>query len=191
MEKSMGWVSLLALAVALAMDAFAVAVIAGITLNPLTKRHVFRLAFHFGLFQAMMPVIGWAAGSAVHKYIAAFDHWVAFGLLALVGGKMVWGAFCSEEEKQSPKDPTSGRTLVFLSVATSIDALAVGLSLAMIESTIIVPALVIGVVAAILTAVGMVVGRKIGALWGKRVEVVGGLILVAIGVKIVFEHTLG
>jgi putative Mn2+ efflux pump MntP len=184
----MDWLTLLALAVALAMDAFAVAIATGITVEPLTKRHVFRLAFHFGLFQALMLMIGWAAGNAVQQYIAAFDHWVAFGLLVFVGGKMVWGALRGDQEKQSSNDPTSGWDLVLLSVATSIDALAVGLSLALIGATIVVPALVIGLVAASLTVTGMVLGRRIGFLWGKRVEVMGGLILIAIGVRIVLEH---
>lgn len=188
----MGWFSLLALACALAMDAFAVAIVSGLTLNPLTRRHVFRLAFHFGLFQALMPVIGWAAGKAVHSYIAAFDHWIAFGLLGFVGGKMLWGALHGEGDEERPKgDPTSGWALVVLSVATSIDALAVGLSLAVIGADIVVPAVVIGLVAAAFTAAGMVLGRRIGTLWGKRVEVLGGAILVGIGVKIVAEHLWG
>jgi len=184
----MDWLSLLALSVALAMDAFAVAVVIGLMLKPLTKRHVFRLAFHFGLFQALMPTIGWLAGNAVHQYISAFDHWVAFGLLAFIGGKMIWGALQGEENKGFSSDPTSGWALVLLSVATSIDALAVGLSLAMIGSTILIPAVVIGLVAATFTAAGMVLGRRIGSLWGKRVEVVGGVILIAIGVKIILDH---
>jgi len=186
----MGWLSLLALAVALAMDAFAVAIVTGLTLKLLTRRHIFRLAFHFGLFQALMPIMGWAAGTAVHKYIAAFDHWVAFALLAFVGGRMVWGALHGEEDGKTPSDPTTGWQLLLLSVATSIDALAVGLSLAMIDSPIVVPAVVIGLVAAAFTAGGMVLGRRIGSIWGKRVEVFGGLILIGIGVKIVLEHLL-
>jgi len=185
----MGWIGLLALACALAMDAFAVAVVTGVTLNPITRRHVFRLAFHFGLFQALMPTLGWFAGTAVRKYISAFDHWIAFGLLAFVGGKMLWEALHDQEgERPAADDPTSGWLLVALSVATSIDALAVGLSLAMLGSTIVVPALVIGAAAACFTAVGMGIGRRIGSIWGKRVEVLGGLILVGIGIKIVIEH---
>ena len=181
----------MSLACALAMDAFAVAIVTGLTLSPMTKRHVFRLAFHFGLFQALMPTIGWVAGSAVHRHVAAFDHWVAFGLLGFVGGKMIYGAVRGTSGDHAPPgDPTSGWTLVVLSVATSIDALAVGLSLAMIGSTIVVPAIVIGVVAAAFTGVGMVLGRRIGSLWGRRVEVLGGLILIAIGVKIVLDHAL-
>lgn len=187
----MGWLSLLALAAALAMDAFAVAIVTGLTLDAMTRRHVFRLAFHFGLFQALMPVIGWLAGAAVHGYIAAFDHWVAFGLLAFVGGKMLWGARHQAGDDRPAGDPTSGWALVLLSVATSIDALAVGLSLAMVGSTIVVPAVVIGVVAAAFTSTGMVLGRRIGYLWRKRVEVLGGLVLIGIGIKIVVEHLWG
>jgi manganese efflux pump family protein len=188
----MGWLSLLVLACALAMDAFAVAMVTGLTLQPMTRRHVFRLAFHFGLFQALMPILGWLAGSAVHRYIEAFDHWVAFGLLAVVGGNMIRGAMKGEDApKDSARDPTSGWNLLLLSVATSIDALAVGLTLAMVGSAIAIPAIVIGTVAAAFTTIGMMLGRRIGALWGKRVEVLGGLVLLAIGIKIVVEHTLG
>jgi putative Mn2+ efflux pump MntP len=138
-----------------------------------------------------MPAIGWAAGHAVQKYIASFDHWLAFGLLALVGSKMILGARSDGHgERRSLNDPTSGWDLVMLSIATSIDALAVGLSLALIGSGIVLPALVIGLVAAAFTSAGMLLGRQIGTRWGKRVEILGGLILFAIGIKIVLEHTL-
>jgi putative Mn2+ efflux pump MntP len=185
------WISLLAIACALAMDAFAVAIVTGLMLETMTGRHVFRLAFHFGLFQALMPVAGWLAGRAVYRYIAAVDHWIAFALLAWVGGQMVWGALRGGDEPAVARDPTSGWSLVVLSVATSIDALAVGLSLAMVGTTIAVPALVIGLVAAAFTTVGMLLGRRIGALWGSRVELLGGAILLAIGVKILIEHLGG
>jgi manganese efflux pump family protein len=184
----MGWASLFALACALAMDAFAVAIVTGINLNPLKGRQVFRLAFHFGLFQALMPIIGWSVGSALYSYISVYDHWVGFGLLAFVGGKMIWESLHKTAEERALSDPTSGWALVLLSVATSIDALAVGLSLAMIGSTIAVPAIVIGLVAATFTASGMMLGRQIGTLWGKRVEALGGLVLIAIGIKILIEH---
>jgi putative Mn2+ efflux pump MntP len=184
----MGWLSLLALAFALAMDAFAVAIVAGLSLKPLTKRRVFRLSFHFGLFQALMPTLGWLAGSAVYRYLSAFDHWIAFGLLALVGTRMIVGAGGEDSGKLRASDPTSGWNLVLLSVATSVDALAIGLSLAMVGSSIAVPAVVIGFVAAGMTVIGMVLGRQIGTIWGKRVEIAGGLILIAIGIRIVVDH---
>jgi len=184
----MDWISLFAVACALAMDAFAVAIVSGLTLDPLTGRHVFRLAFHFGLFQALMPVLGWIAGNAVYSHIVAVDHWVAFGLLSFVGGRMIWGALHKAKEERVLTDPTSGWTLVLLSVATSIDALAVGLSLAMIGSQIIIPAIIIGLVACAFTVAGMLLGRRISSLWGRRVEALGGAILIAIGIKIVIEH---
>jgi putative Mn2+ efflux pump MntP len=188
----MDWLNLLALAIALAMDAFAVAVVAGLTVGALTKRHVFRLSFHFGLFQALMPTIGWVGGIAVHAYIAAFSHWVAFGLLAFVGGKMLLEAILRGGEKlDASRDPTSGWSLVILSVATSIDALAVGLSLGVIGSSILVPVLVIGIVAAAFTILGMFLGRRIGIRWGQRVEVLGGIILLAIGCRILWAHLFG
>jgi manganese efflux pump family protein len=186
----MSILSLIAIAFALAMDAFAVALVTGLTLSALTGRHVFRLAFHFGLFQAFMPIIGWVAGYAVRDYIEAFDHWIAFGLLAYVGIRMIYEATGKCDDDSAHGDPTRGWSLVILSTATSIDALAVGLSLALIGVPVVMPAIVIGVVAAGMTALGMFLGRRIGSIWGKRVEVLGGLILFGIGVKIVIEHTM-
>jgi len=184
------FLTLFGLALALAMDAFAVALGAGIALEQLTGRHLFRLGFHFGLFQAMMPVFGWLAGLSVQHIISAFDHWLAFGLLAMIGGKMIYEALVEKDETTDPRDPTRGLTMVMLSIATSIDALAVGLTLAVINVNIWTPALVIGLVAGALTTVGMLLGRRIGAAWGPRVEIVGGLVLIAIGLKILLEHTL-
>lgn len=184
----MDWVSLFAIATALAMDAFAVAIVAGLTLPHIGPRHVFRLAFHFGLFQALMPVAGWLGGRLVQGYIAAVDHWIAFGLLAFVGGKMLWEAMNGEGEEALERDPTRGWSLVGLSVATSIDAAAVGLSLAVMGEPVALPALVIGLVAASFTTIGMLLGRRIGAAWGKRVEVLGGLVLIGIGLRILIEH---
>lgn len=182
----------IAIAVALAMDAFAVAIVTGLTVVPLTRRHVFRLAFHFGLFQFFMPLIGWAAGAAVQKHIADYDHWVALGLLSFIGGKMIRDSMRKDgHDRNSGSDPTSGWQLIVLSIATSIDALAVGLSLGLIGSSIFKPALIIGIVAAGFTGAGMALGRKIGSIWGKRVEILGGFILIAIGVKIAIEHVFG
>jgi len=180
--------SLIALSFALAMDAFAVALCAGLALPRLTGRHLFRLGFHFGLFQALMPVIGWLAGLTIRDWIVSFDHWVAFGLLSLIGGKMLWEALVLAEEERHAGDPTRGMTMVMLSVATSIDALAVGLTLATLKISIWIPVLVIGLVAGGMTVAGMLLGRRVGCSWGPRVEVLGGLILIGIGLKILFEH---
>ena len=184
----MDFLTLCGIAVALAMDAFAVALATGLTLDSVTGRHLFRLGFHFGLFQALMPIVGWLAGRTVQHLIAAYDHWVAFALLAFVGGKMLWEAFHGEETPEN-HDPTRGMSLILLSVATSIDALAVGLSLAMLGVSIWTPALVIGLVAGGLTVCGMLLGRRVGSLWGQRVVIFGGVVLCLIGLKILIEHT--
>ncbi len=183
----MGWFALLSLAVALALDAFAVAVVIAMSLDQVTARHLFRLAFHFGLFQAAMLAAGWLFGSATSGLLRSWDHWLAFGLLAFVGMRMIYGALRAQPEAVR-LDRTRGGDLVMLATATSIDALAVGLSLALIHNRILVPALVIGLVAAGLTVVGMALGRRIGMLWGQRVEVLGGCILLAIGMRIVWQH---
>jgi manganese efflux pump family protein len=183
----MDWISVVFVSFALAMDAFAVAVVAGASLDALTARRVFRLAFHFGLFQAMMPILGWLAGSTIHDRISAFDHWVAFGLLALIGVRMIIGAW-REESHHRKADPTTGWHMVLLSVATSVDALAVGLSLAVLGNAIAIPSLVIGVITAGMTAAGMKLGRRIGEQWGPRIEAAGGIALIVIGAKIVADH---
>jgi manganese efflux pump family protein len=170
------------------MDAFAVSIGAGLTLKTVDARQTFRLAWHFGLFQAMMPVLGWLAGLSIASWIAPVDHWIAFGLLAVIGAKMIYEALKDADGDAPRSDPTKGWSLVLLSVATSIDALAVGLSLALLNVDIWYPAVVIGLVAGAFTAVGMQLGTRFGALLGRRMEVVGGVILIAIGVQILVEH---
>lgn len=177
--------AILGIAVGLALDCFAVAVGSSVALRRATVRQTFRLAFYFGLFQFLMPVVGWLAGLTVAQHVALFDHWVAFGLLAFVGGKAIWSA---RREKVRADDPTQGATLVVLSVATSIDALAVGFSFAMLGVTVWVPSAVIGLVTAALTALGMQVGSRLGERFGRRVEILGGLVLIAIGLKILLQH---
>jgi len=185
----MAWTDMLIIALGLAMDAFAVAIATSIVLGgAVSRRHVFRLAFHFGLFQAFMPVIGWAAGTTVASHIEAWDHWVAFGLLTAIGVRAIAGSFNGKDETRRPGDPTRGISLVVLSVATSIDALAVGLSFAMLQVVIWTPVALIGVVAVLMTMVGLALGIRLGALFGRRMEAVGGLVLIAIGVKILIEH---
>jgi putative Mn2+ efflux pump MntP len=179
--------SLVALSVALAMDAFAVALAAGAILRPLTFRPCFRLAFHFGLFQGLMPVIGWLAGLTVQSFVAAWSHWLAFLLLITIGGRMVYEALTADEGEERVTDPSRGMTMVALSVATSIDALAVGLTLAMIDVEVWIPSLVIGLVACLFTVLGLFLGTRTGRLWGKRVEVAGGTILIIIGLKILLS----
>ncbi|MCD6525974.1 MAG: manganese efflux pump [Desulfuromonas sp.] len=180
--------ALLGIAVALAMDAFAVALATGAVLPVLTFRHLFRLSFHFGLFQGLMPIIGWLAGVRLQEMISAYDHWVAFGLLIWVGGKMIHEAFSGADDESARNDPTRGLTLVTLSVATSIDALAVGLTLGVLGVSVWWPSLIIGIVAAVFTLAGMILGRRVGQLWGRRMEIAGGVVLCCLGGKILVEH---
>ncbi len=171
------------------MDAFAVSIAAGLAIATMTPRHVFRLAFHFGLFQFMMPIIGWAVGREVALYAADYDHWLAFGLLSGVGGKMLREAFFDRQEK-SNTDPTRGLMLVTLSVATSLDALAVGLSMALLNVSIWVPSVVIGLVAAALSTVGILFGARLGMRWGRWADAAGGCVLLGIGLKILVSHLI-
>jgi putative Mn2+ efflux pump MntP len=180
-------VIILGIALGLAMDALAVAVATSVTLRQATVRQKFRLAFHFGLFQFLMPIAGWLAGLTFARAVQAVDHWIAFGLLSFVGVKAIVTALRADGEA-SPDDPTRGLSLVTLSVATSIDAFAVGLSFAMLAARIWYASLVIGVVTAAVTALGMEVGARLGARFGRRMEIIGGLVLIAIGLKILLDH---
>lgn len=184
---SMSVAAIVFVAFGLAMDAFAVSIASGLAIQKLTYRHVFRMAFHFGLFQALMPVLGWFAGRTVASFIEAWDHWLALALLSFIGVKMLKGSG-SDEDENGCVDPTRGLTLITLSIATSIDALAVGLSLAMLQVSVWLPALIIGVVAALMSTIGITFGNRIGCRWGRRAEVIGGLVLIAIGIHIVVEH---
>ncbi len=188
----MGFGAILAMAVALAMDAFAVAVASGINLKTVTGRQTFRLAWHFGLFQALMPIIGWLAGETVTAFMRRFDHYAAFALLTFIGGRMVVGAFTAEDDARHRVDPTRGGTMVMLSVATSLDALAVGFSLSLLHVSIWWPALVIGLVAGAFTAAGLHLGRVLSraSRLGVVAECLGGLVLVAIGIDILIRHGL-
>lgn len=172
------------------MDAFAVAVASGITLQHVSPRQFFRLSWHFGLFQAMMPVVGYGAGLSIRDLIERYDHWAAFGLLAFVSMNMFRSALEKSEKRVSRNDPTKGSNLVLLSVATSIDALAVGLSLAFINISIWFPALVIGIIAAIFTAAGLLLGSRASrfVFLQRYAEFAGAGVLIAIGVNILREH---
>ncbi|RPJ83546.1 MAG: manganese efflux pump [Acidobacteria bacterium] len=178
---------ILAIAVGLAMDAMAVSIGAGASARAVGARATFRLAFHFGLFQFMMPVAGWLLGSRVAPYIQAVDHWVALLLLAIVGGRMILEGM-SGQQREDIRDPSRGLTLVMLSVAVSIDALAVGLTLAMLEVGIWWASVTIGVVTGCLSAIGLRVGSRLGRKVGRGMEVAGGIVLLVIGVRILVQH---
>lgn len=185
----MPFFEVLLVAISMAMDAFAVCLVAGSLNKASSARPAFRLSFHFGLFQFIMPVLGWLAGWTVEPLIRGYDHWIAFGLLAFVGLRMIQAAMQGEE--MQPSDPSRGWTLVVLSVAVSIDALAVGLSLGVLGLSVWYPALIIGLVTGLLSLLGLRLGQQFGSKLGKPVEIVGGLVLIGIGLRIVIAHFIG
>lgn len=180
---------MLGIALALAMDAFAVSIGISTALKDVTKKQIVRVAFAFGIFQFMMPVIGWSAGHNIQRYIQNFDHWVGFGLLLIIGVRMIYHSLKQRDDSKKPiSDPTRGSSLLLLAVATSIDALAVGLSLAVLDVEIIYPAIVIGLVAFLMTVFGMKMGSFLGKFVRSAGEILGGVILIIIGVTILIEH---
>lgn len=178
----------------LAMDAFAVSVSSGISIKNLRVFHALRASFFFGLFQFAMPVAGWYLGRAFSAYIQAFDHWIAFGLLVLIGGKMLSETLRGKEKEtgcpDQGRDIRSLPCLFLLSVATSIDALAVGLSFNLLGRDIWTPAFLISAITFAVCLTGFEFGRRIGVLFEKRAGILGGLILIGIGIKILLEHLL-
>lgn len=184
----MGIGELLLLAVGLSMDAFAVSVCKGLAMKKATLRAGLTCGVWFGGFQALMPVIGFFLGSLFADAIQAFDHWVAFALLAIIGGNMLKEAL-SQEEEDAPCDDLSARTMFILAVATSIDALAVGISLAMAGNVdILAAAVLIGLCTCALSALGVKIGNVFGSRYERRAQMAGGVILILLGVKILLEH---
>jgi len=183
----MDLLTLIAIAVGLAMDAFAVSVAEGIAIKELHLRHALRVALCFGAFQAVMPVIGWYAGRGTVDIISAWEHWVVFAVLTVIGVKMIVESF-RLEAVEKPRDLSSITVLLVLSVATSLDALAVGFSFAFLVTDIVTPVLIIGSVTFVLCLIGIAVGDKLGHFFEKKIEIVGGLVLIAIGVKVLVEH---
>ena len=179
----------LLLAVAMAMDAFTVCLVVASSGQTQGPGPAFRLSFHFGLFQFIMPVLGWLAGAEVERLIRNYDHWIAFALLAIVGLRMIKSALGREDDLQR-SDPSRGWMLVILSVAVSIDALAVGFTLGLLGISVWYPAILIGIVTGGLALVGLRIGRGLGARLGKPFEVIGGLVLVGIGVRILLDHLI-
>ena len=181
--------SIVLIALGLSADCFAVAFSGSISLKTVTPAQVLRTALVFGAFQAVMPVLGWLAGLTVVGFIAEYDHWVAFALLVLVGGRMIWETFHSADDLKRV-DISRGVLLLTLALATSIDALAVGLTFAFLSVNIWLACSTIGVIAFGITIVGFVSGRKAGALLGKYAEAIGGVILIGIGFRILLSHIL-
>lgn len=186
----MNFIEVLLISLGMAMDAFTVCLGAGTSGQTDGPRPRFRLAFHFGLFQFIMPVLGWLAGTTIENYIRAFDHWIAFGLLAFVGARMIRSGLDKDGENERG-DLSRGWTMILLSIAVSIDALAVGLSLALIGVFVWYPAIVIGVVTGLMSLLGLRIGNRLGKRFGKTMEIIGGLLLIGIGARIVVGHLMG
>jgi len=177
------------IALGLAMDAFAVSITTGLALKKAKVNDALKMALSFGLFQAIMPAVGWRIGISLRDFISGVDHWIAFGLLLLVGCKMIYEAIAAKPDKREINSLNFYFILV-LSIATSIDALAVGVSFALLGVSIILPIIVIGITTFLLSLLGFIAGSKFGRLLGKKVEIAGGIVLIGIGIKILADHLL-
>lgn len=182
----MSYLELFVIAVGLSMDAFAVSICKGLSVRRLKPRHNLICGLYFGGFQALMPVIGWLLGRQFESLIKSIDHWIAFALLVLIGANMIREAVKNEEENLN--DSFSPKTMLPLAVATSIDALAVGVTFAFLDVSIVPAVAMIGATTFILSAVGVKIGNVFGAKYKSKAELVGGIVLVAMGVKILIEH---
>jgi putative Mn2+ efflux pump MntP len=180
-------ITIVIIAFGLAMDAFVVSIVSGSAQKDLHIKHVLQIAFFFGGFQAFMPLIGSVAGLSFKGYIADYTHWVAFGLLGVVGGKMIYESFRIKSVERS-LDPSKIYVLLALSVATSIDALAIGVTLSLITSSIITAVSIIGLVTFVLSCLGIYIGKKFGHFFESGIEALGGLFLIGLGVKILIQH---
>ena len=185
----MGLVELFLVAIGLSMDAFAVSICKGLGMSRLNLKQAAVIAAFFGGFQALMPVIGWALGSQLAPVVEPVDHWIAFALLAFIGGKMIWDAFHEESEDDAgDADVLDLRELVMLAIATSIDALAVGVTLAFLQVDIVFSVAFIGITTFALSFAGVAIGHQFGSRWEKPSTIAGGIVLILIGLKILLEH---
>jgi len=179
-------ITIILIAVGLSMDSFAVSVTNGLTINDLNVRKILTISFSLAFFQSLFPLLGWLAGIGIEKYIREFDHWIAFLLLLFIGGKMIYEGFQKNGIKE--KSELKILTLIGQSIATSIDAFAVGISFAFLNLSITTPVLLIGIVTFIASIIGLHIGKYLGKKIGKSVEIFGGIVLIGIGVKILVEH---
>ena len=180
--------SLLALAIGLAMDATAAAAAIGLAAPALRARHFLAVGLLFGGAQAAMPVLGWLLGRTIGPSLAAWDHWIAFALLGGIGAKMLYEACAADGDRPRDRDPFAPAVLIVLAIATSIDALVVGVTLPMLGAPLAPAVAAIGVTTAVLSAAGLAIGHRVGTRFGRGLEVLGGLVLVGLGIKILVEH---
>jgi putative Mn2+ efflux pump MntP len=185
----MNLLTITSISLGLAADSLAVSLTSGLIIRHVKINKALKIALFFGIFQGIMPFLGWLAGLTFRDLIAEFDHWIAFGLLLFIGGKMIYEAFPAEIENRK-FNPLDFYTLLALAIATSIDALAVGLGMSFLRVSILFVCTFIGMVTFIVSFVGVFIGNKFGDLFGQKIEILGGLILIFIGSKILFEHLL-
>lgn len=183
----MEFITITLISIGLAMDALAVSLGIGTAGQIATLRGKIRLAAHFGIFQSGMTALGWLAGETIVQYVKEFDHWIAFALLGYVGFNLIRSGL-DKDARAFEQDPSTGKVLVILSFATSIDAFAVGLSIAIINVPILLSVIAIGFVTLGLSALGLLAGTKLGETFGKRMEIIGGLILLGIGIRVIVAH---
>lgn len=186
----MGIFEVIAVAVGLAMDAFAVSICKGLKMRKINYKHTAIIALFFGGFQALMPFIGWLLGKQFEQYIVSIDHWIAFVLLAFIGGKMIYESFKKEDEDNECEEKLDLKELTVMAIATSIDALAVGITFAFLPKILSIGTAVsiIGLLTFVICFVGVLIGNKFGAKFKNKAELAGGIVLVFIGVKILLEH---
>ena len=189
----MGFIELLLTAVGLAMDAFAVSICKGLGMRKMRYGQAVVIGLYFGVFQALMPLIGWLLGTSFSRYIQAFDHWIAFVLLALIGGKMLWDVFHEDNEATAAQKldaKLDHRELFMLAIATSIDALAVGIAFACLDVEIWSSVSIIGIVTFVISFCGVWIGNRFGSRFEKKAGIAGGIVLIGIGVKILADHLI-
>ena len=185
----MDFLTIMVIAVGLAMDAFAVSIVSGAAYKQLKVRHALRMAAFFGGFQALMPLMGALAGLAVKEYLQNYDHWIAFGLLSVVGAKMIYESF-KISGADDTLNPSNIFVLLVLSVATSIDALAVGVTLSLLVTSVVTAVIIIGLITFVLSYLGVFIGKKIGHFFENKIQALAGVVLIGLGLKILIEHLL-
>ena len=185
-KNNMGAIEILLISIGLAMDAFAVSVCKGLAMKKMSWKKAIIIGLYFGIFQAVMPVIGYFLGTTFERFITYVDHWVAFILLVGIGINMVKEAFDKESENRN--DNVDMKTMLVLSIATSIDALAIGITFACLKIHIVMPVITIGLITFIISVIGVKIGNRFGDKYGKKAEIMGGVILILLGIKILLEH---
>lgn len=180
-------ITIILIAVALAMDSFSISITKGFTIKNITNMQILWIGIFFGFFQGFMPILGWLAGIELHHFVSKVAPWIAFILLLIIGLKMIYETITDNEEISSKKGQFSFKKLTILGIATSIDAFAIGITFAILDAPIIIPAIIIGLISFVFSEFGIVIGKKMGHFFGEKIEIVGGIVLIVLGVKILLD----